>query len=97
MRRHLIAVRWRDWRLYRKYERDAWKLFDLKSDPHEERDVSGENPQVVQRMQEQHAAWAGSLSPLAQVPKVKGAGRPIVPVGHGWAFSDGVQQDADSP
>nr|MQY76667.1 sulfatase-like hydrolase/transferase [Spirochaeta sp.] len=27
--RHLVAVRWKQWRLYRKYEEDAWQLFDL--------------------------------------------------------------------
>ena len=28
-----MAVRWKDWRLYRKYDKDPWQLFDLKSDP----------------------------------------------------------------
>ena len=39
VRRHLIAVRWQDWRLYKKYENDPWQLFDLKSDPREEMDL----------------------------------------------------------
>ena len=39
VRRHLIAVRYGDWRLYKKYAQDDWQLFDLKSDPKEEKDV----------------------------------------------------------
>ena len=30
VRRHLIAVRWKHWRLYKKYDKDPWQLFDLK-------------------------------------------------------------------
>ena len=43
IRRHLIAVRWKDWRLYMKYEKDQWQLFDLKSDPREESDLAAKH------------------------------------------------------
>ncbi|MHC4366587.1 MAG: sulfatase family protein [Planctomycetota bacterium] len=84
VRRHLIAVRWRDWRLYKKYEKDRWKLFDLKSDPREEHDIASKHPDVVRRMASQHAAWSKTLAPLGEVPKIP-AGEPIIPSGHGWA------------
>ncbi len=84
VRRHLIAVRWRDWRLYRKYEQDPWQLFDLASDPREESDVAAEHTNIVQQLAGQHRRWERSLAPLAKVPKIRTPG-PIIPTGHGWA------------
>ena len=85
-RRHMIAVRWHDWRLYRKYETDRWQLFDLKSDPREETDVAAKHPDVVEQLAAQHAAWAETLTPLGKIPKIR-VGAPVVPVGHGWAYA----------
>ncbi len=84
VRRHLIAVRWRDWRLYKKYDRDAWQLFDLKSDPREEQNVAAAHPDVVKQMAAQHAAWTKTLAPLGKIPQLR-AQSPIIPRGHGWA------------
>ena len=86
VRRHLIAVRWRDWRLYKKYAADPWQLFDLKADPKEEKDVAQDHAGIVRRMAEQHAAWEKTLAPLKEVPDVRSKG-PIIPSGHGWAFA----------
>lgn len=94
VRRHLIAVRWRDWRLYRKYEHDPWQLFDLESDPREEHDVASMHTEVVKRMADQHARWAATLVPLGQIPPIT-AGRPIIPSGHGWARA--AQTDNSEP
>ena len=84
VRRHLIAVRWKDWRLYRKYEKDAWQLFNLKSDPREEKNVAADHPQVVKQMAEKHEAWAATLEPLGEIPKLNSQ-IPVIPSGHGWA------------
>ncbi len=84
VRRHLIAVRWRDWRLYKKYEKDQWQLFDLKSDPKEEHDIASKHPDVVKQMAAHHASWSKTLAPLGKIPKLR-AGAPIIPLGHGWA------------
>jgi arylsulfatase A-like enzyme len=86
VRRHLIAVRWKDWRLYKQHEKDPWQLFDLKSDPREERDLAAKNPDVVEHMAAKHAAWAKTLAPLGKIPKIRGRA-PIVPTGHGWAYA----------
>jgi arylsulfatase A-like enzyme len=86
VRRHMIAVRWRDWRLYKKYEKDPWQLFDLKSDPREEHDIASRHPEVVEQMAAQHAAWSQTLAPLGEIPNIR-AGAPIIPTGHGWAFA----------
>jgi arylsulfatase A-like enzyme len=83
-RRHLIAVRWQDWRLYRKYEKDPWQLFDLKSDPREEHDVALKHPNVVEQMAAQHTVWSKTLAPIGEIPIVR-ASEPIRPSGHGWA------------
>ena len=83
-RRHLIAVRWKDWRLYKKYEKDPWQLFDLKKDPREENDLATEHSGVVKQMAARHTAWAKTLAPLGKIPEIP-AGEPIIPKGHGWA------------
>ncbi len=86
VRRHLIAVRWRDWRLYKKYKKDPWQLFDLKSDPREEQDTAAKHPDIVKQLAAEHAAWAKTLAPLGKIPKISRGG-PIIPSGHGWAFA----------
>ncbi len=86
VRRHLIAVRWQNWRLYKKYDKDRWQLFDLKADPKEERDLASKHPDVVIQMAKQHAAWSKTLAPLGEIPTLRDA-KPIIPAGHGWAFS----------
>jgi arylsulfatase A-like enzyme len=86
VRRHLIAVRWKDWRLYKKYEKDRWQLFDLKADPREETDIAVKHPNIVKRMAARHAAWSKTLAPLGKIPNLP-AGEPIIPTGHGWAFA----------
>ena len=86
VRRHLIAVRWQDWRLYKKYEKDPWQLFDLKSDPREEQDTAAKHPDIVKQLAAEHAAWAKTLSPLGTIPQLR-AGQPIIPNGYGWAFA----------
>ena len=85
-RRHLIAARWKDWRLYKKYDKDPWQLFDLNADPKESRDVASAHPDVVERMATRHSEWAKTLAPLGKIPKIA-AGRPAIPSGHGWAFA----------
>ena len=86
VRRHLIAVRWKDWRLYKKYDKDPWQLFDLKADPSEEQDVAAKHPEVVKQLSSKHAAWVKTLAPLGKTPAIK---KPAVrtPKGHGWAFA----------
>jgi arylsulfatase A-like enzyme len=86
VRRHLIAVRWKDWRLYKKHEKDRWQLLDLKSDPREERDLAATHPDIVKRMAAQHAAWATTLAPLGEIPTLRD-GAPLVPTGHGWEYA----------
>jgi arylsulfatase len=84
VRRHLIAVRWKKWRLYRKYAKDPWQLFDLEADPREERDLAAKHPELVKQLAAKHAAWAKTLAPLGKIPKLP-PGAPIIPAGHGWA------------
>ena len=87
VRRHLITVRWHDWRLYKKYEKDPWQLFDLRSDPKEEHDIASKHPDVVKQMASQHTAWSKTLAPLGKISKIR-ASQPIIPTGHGWAFAE---------
>jgi arylsulfatase A-like enzyme len=93
VRRHLVAVRWKEWRLYRKYEKDPWQLFNLGSDPEEENNVASRHPEIVRRLARQHAEWGKTLAPLGEIPKVP-AGAPIIPSGHGWALAPGKDKGA---
>lgn len=86
VRRHLIAVRWQNWRLYKKYEQDPWQLFDLKADPREESDLAAKHPEIVKQMAAKHAAWSTTLAPLGKIPEIP-ADLPVIPSGHGWAFA----------
>ncbi len=90
VRRHLIAVRWGDWRLYRKYNKDPWQLFNLRQDPREEKNVISNHPDIAKRMAEKHGEWVETLVPLGTIPNVQ-ASQPIIPKGHGWAYADGTQ------
>ena len=89
VRRHLIAVRWQDWRLYKKYKEDSWQLFDLKSDPREEHNIASDHPEIVKQMAAQHDSWSETLAPLGEIPKSKSKSNgPVIPGGHGWAFAE---------
>jgi hypothetical protein len=89
VRRHLIAARWKDWRLYKKYEKDPWQLFDLKSDPKEEHNVAADHPEIVTQMAAKHSTWATTLAPLAQIPEIEGGALKSTS-GHGWASLNDV-------
>jgi arylsulfatase A-like enzyme len=88
VRRHLIAVRWQDWRLYKKYEEDPWQLFNLRSDPREENNVASDHPQIVNQLAAQYTTWTTTLAPLGEIPVVQ-ADEPVIPTGHGWVFASG--------
>ncbi|MEM1304453.1 MAG: hypothetical protein AAGG46_06135, partial [Planctomycetota bacterium] len=83
--RHLIAARWKEWRLYKHEEADPWQLFNLVSDPAETTDLADEHRDVVDYLSERHANWASTLAPLGAIVKVTSSAE--VPRGHGWATS----------
>lgn len=90
-RRHLIAARWKHWRLYKKYDKDPWQLFDLKADPREERDLAAKHATLVKQLAAKHEAWAKTLAPLGKIPKTEKTktdktGAQVLK-GHGWAFA----------
>ena len=84
-RRNLYAVRWKDWRLHKGQK--GWRLFNLKDDPEERNDLSGENPKVVAQMKDQYDAFVAELPPLKPSTDYKGGGQ--VPKGWGWEIGDG--------
>ena len=85
-RRHMIAVRWKKWRLYKKYAKDPWQLFDLKADPKEEKNIAEKHPDIVERLSAKHAAWKKSLAPLGKIPKMTKSDDRIG-TGHGWNYA----------
>ena len=82
----MIAVRWKKWRLYKKYAKDDWQLFDLVADPEEEKNLAQKHPQIVGRLAAKHSAWARTLAPLGKIPKLAKPDDSIK-TGHGWAFA----------
>jgi len=87
-RRSLIAARWKDWRLYKKYAEDSWQLFDLKADPKEEKDMASKFPEIVEDMSKHHADWEKTLAPLGQISNEKNDDNTNLK-GHGWLISEG--------
>ena len=82
-RRNLRAMRWKQWRLI-KYP-DGWRLFDLKADPKETRDLAKARADVTTRMRKRYDAWTAELPPPDtswNAPNKRG-GR--MPEGWGWA------------
>lgn len=87
----IIAVRWKNWRLYRHVETDAWQLFDLDKDPKEKQDVANRFSEVVERLARKHAEWKSTLAPCwekSEEKKYKNPG-PTTPKGYGWVMTDG--------
>ena len=81
-RRKLRAMRWKQWRLI-KYP-DGWRLFDLKADPKETRDLAKVRPDVVSSMRKRYDAWTAELpAPDTSWQKDGRGGR--MPEGWGWA------------
>lgn len=87
VRRHLIAVRWQNWRLYRKYQKDAWELFDLKQDPRENNNIAATHLDLVRTLAAKHGEWAQTLAPQGEVRRMKTT-QPSIPNGHGWAVAN---------
>ncbi|MBI4978745.1 MAG: sulfatase-like hydrolase/transferase [Spirochaetes bacterium] len=84
-RRHLVAVRWKDWRLYRYKETDTWQLFDLAKDPQEMHDVAAEHRDIVKLMETEFMKWKATLPPWKPIPESVRTGEPVIPEGYGWA------------
>ena len=89
--RQLVAVRRKDWRLYRQKETDAWQLFDLAKDPREETDVAKQFPEVVMQLAQKHANWKETLIPRWEkdpnAPEYQQPPKPVV--GYGWEITGG--------
>jgi arylsulfatase A-like enzyme len=64
------AVLWQKWRLVHGSE-----LYDLRTDPGQQKDVAAGNPHVVRRMRQKYEAWWAEVEPLLAepVPIVVGA------------------------
>lgn len=84
-RRNLYAVRWKNWRLV-KYP-DGWRLFDIKNDPKETKNLAKDHPRVVGNMRKHYDAFVATLPPLKRSANYKGGGS--IPKGWGWIIGDG--------
>jgi len=90
-RRNLRAMRWKQWRLI-KYP-DGWRLFDLKADPKETRDLAKAHADVTASMQKRYDAWTAELPPPDTSwndPDNGGGGR--MPQGWGWATNTKTEE-----
>ncbi|MHC4756652.1 MAG: sulfatase family protein [Planctomycetota bacterium] len=85
-RRHLKAMRWKQWRLI-KYH-DGWRLFDLKNDPSEEKDLAKKHPDIVKDMRKRYDDWVATLPPVIPMAKEDGDSGGRTPDGYGWATRD---------
>jgi arylsulfatase A-like enzyme len=88
-RRNLRAMRWKQWRLI-KYP-DGWRLFDLKADPKETRDLSNIHADVTASMRRRYDAWTAELPPPDTSWQKDGRGGRM-PEGWGWATDAKAEQ-----
>jgi arylsulfatase A-like enzyme len=89
-RRHLVAVRSENWRLYRYEETDPWQLFDLEKDPCEEENVANQFPEIVEQLADKHEEWKSTLAPLMEPSEERYVNPgPAIPHGYGWVITDG--------
>jgi hypothetical protein len=79
-------VRWKKWRLYKKYAKDDWQLFDLVADPKEENNLAKKHSGIVSQLSAKHAEWVKTLAPLGKIPKLARSDDRIG-TGHGWAYA----------
>jgi len=87
--RNLRAMRWRQWRLIK--SPDGWRLFDLKADPKETRDLSAKHADVGESMLKRYQAWAAELPPPDLSWQKDGRGGRM-PQGWGWATNAETEQ-----
>jgi arylsulfatase A-like enzyme len=81
-RRRLQAMRWKQWRLIE--HPDGWRLFDLKADPKETRDLATTHADVTASMLKRYNAWTAELPPPDTSWQKDGRGGRM-PQGWGWA------------
>lgn len=64
------AVRYQDWKLYRYYNdiEGAYQLFDLKKDPYEQKDLSGQHPERLAKLSAMLENWITETDAPMPVP-----------------------------
>lgn len=63
------VVRLGDWKLIRFYETDRQELYNLKTDPGEQHDLAGQNPEHVKKLGDRLDAWLKETNAQMPVPK----------------------------
>jgi len=60
------SVRWRKYDLVAAGAKGAWSLYDLASDPGEERDVAGQHPEIAKQMTAAYDQWWDGILPCLE-------------------------------
>ena len=56
------AIRWKNWKLYRRNGSSPWELYDLSHDAGETSNRAAAHPDVVQQLEREHARWMAEAS-----------------------------------
>lgn len=83
--RNLYAARWKNWRLVK--HPDGWRLFDLKKDPQERKNLAEGQADVVGNMRKHYDAFVATLPPLKRSADYRRGGK--IPRGRGWGWVTG--------
>lgn len=81
--RHLIAARWKDFRLYKNKETGIWQLFNMLEDPRENRDIAASHPEILQRMIQKYEEWCETHVPPPATGFIQKGSYPETPQGYG--------------
>ena len=90
-RRHLSAVRWKQWRALMDQKTKKWQLFDLHNDPQERKDLAAQNSEVLEEMKKKHEKFVGELPSLASIPAYDDTWA-TPPKGWGWHMTEGESE-----
>lgn len=72
----MLAVRDGDWKLFVNHNGSGAQLFNIPKDIGEERDVAGEQPEVVKSLTQKALAWAKALPPSKARDDADATGKP---------------------
>jgi arylsulfatase A-like enzyme len=71
-----LAIRDGDWKLFCDHHGEGAELYDIATDPAEERDMAAEHPELVQTLTRAALAWVDTLPPSPARDVMRQTGRP---------------------
>ena len=88
-RMHISAVRWKNWRLFRKTGAKNWALYDLVKDPEEAKNLANAHKDIVKQLDSKHKEFISKLPSPDEFPDDYKSIWAEPPGGVGWEIGEG--------